>query len=166
MPGKKKKSRKVGLIGVRKDPDYKHKKSPSTTKSNKKPKGKPAGSRHNVESTAKETSAVLTNKDPRHGSKKPVQLVKTIQPQQIKKFATPAEELAAIEADDRLSGLLDKIDNKKPLTKEQQAYVEEKMARHQVLCNLMGIDDSEDKEDDSDDPFAKLDAIKLDDFEK
>ena len=163
-----KKSRKVGLIGVRKDPDFK----PSENRKNtdprpKKHKGKPAGSRHNIDEKATMGARRQENKDPRHGSKKPVQLIKAtatlVTPAQKKKYATPAEELAALEADQRLTSLLDKLDNDQALTREQQAYVDEKMARHRILCDLLGIVDEDDEEDESD-PFDDLDAINIDDF--
>ena len=86
-------------------------------------------------------------------------------PLQKKKYATPAEELAALEADQRLASLLDKLDEDKPLTKEQQAYVDEKMARHRILCDLLGIVDNDD-EDDEMDPFDDLNAIDINDFKK
>ena len=117
---KQRKSRKVGLIGVRKDPDYVHEKSSGRVK---KHKGKPPGSRHNVETTKSQTSGGAVSKDPRHGSKKPVQLVKSpVKPAQ-RKYATPAEELAALEADGRLSALLDKLDEGKTLTATFAAYL-------------------------------------------
>ncbi len=105
------------------------------------------------------------NKDPRHGSKKPIQLVKAVTPtpEQKKKYATPAQELAALEADQRLSDLLDKLDNDQSLSREQQAYVDEKMARHRILCDLLGIVEDDDEDDDID-PFADLDAININDF--
>ena len=157
---KKRKSRKVGLIGVRKDPDYVHEKSSGRVK---KHKGKPPGSRHNVETKKQQASSGSVSKDPRHGSKKPVQLVKsTVKPAQ-RKFATPAQELAVLEADDRLSSLLDMLDEGEALTQEQQKYVDEKMARHRILCDLMGISSDDDEDDDLDD-FDKLDAIKIDDY--
>jgi ribosome assembly protein YihI (activator of Der GTPase) len=162
-----KKSRKVGLIGVRKDPDFKPSENRKSDSSRpKKHKGKPAGSRHNVEQKKVSGQKSVVNKDPRHGSKKPIQLVKaavTPTPAQKKKYATPAQELAALEADQRLSDLLDKLDDDKPLTREQQAYVDEKMARHRILCDLLGIVE-EDDEDDEMDPFDDLDAINIDDF--
>ncbi|GGF64605.1 Der GTPase-activating protein YihI [Alteromonas lipolytica] len=161
---KSRKSRKVGLIGVRKDPDFVHSTSSGRVK---KHKGKAPGSRHNVEQKKADKTTVSVNKDPRHGSKKPVPLVKAAAATtniEKRKYATPAEELAAIEADDRLASLLDKLDAGKAISKEQQQYVETKMARHKILCELMGISD-EEKEDDIDD-FAALDALKLDDYEK
>jgi ribosome assembly protein YihI (activator of Der GTPase) len=93
-----------------------------------------------------------------------VQLVKSpVKPAQ-RKYATPAEELAALEADGRLSALLDKLDEGKTLTAEQQRYVDEKMARHRILCDLMGIRDDEDEDDDDLDDFDKLDSINIDDY--
>ncbi len=165
MPSNRKKSRKVGLIGVRKDPDFKQSRKPAN-QSKKTNKGRPAGSRNNLETTSKVSggSKSAQQKDPRHGSKKPIALVvsPTVSKVQQRKFATPAEELAAIEADSRLTALLEKLDNNKSLTREQQHYVETMMARHQSLCELMGID-PEDEEDEND-PFAQLDAVKIDDF--
>lgn len=162
---KKKKSRKVGIIGVRKDPDYKHTSSSGRLK--KKRKGKAPGSRHNVEEKRQEKSTSLANKDPRHGSKKPVQLVKAATTAKIekRKYATPAEELAAIEADSRLMSLLDRLDDNDTLSKEQQDYVDTKMARHKILCELLGIVDDEDDAEEKDE-FDALDAIKIDDYER
>jgi ribosome assembly protein YihI (activator of Der GTPase) len=166
MSGKKK-SRKVGLIGVRKDPDYKSKRKPADTtpKSVKNTKGRPAGSRHNVDAKGDTNTQQKQKKDPRIGSKKPVALIKTAEPIvtiKQRKFATPAEELAFIEADAKLIALLDKVDNGKALTKEQAEYVNTKTSRHQALCELMGIANEDD--DDEVDPLDNLDAFKLDDF--
>ena len=81
-----KKSRKVGLIGVRKDPDFKpseNRKSDSPRP--KKHKGKPAGNRHNVEQKKVTGKKSAENKDPHHGSKKPIQLVKSVTPTPVQK---------------------------------------------------------------------------------
>lgn len=164
----KKKSRKVGLIGVRKDPDHKPGSHRNSDPRPKKRKGKPAGSRHNVDENKSGVSQKQGPKDPRLGSKKPIQLVKAPEESpntvpQKRKYATPAQELAALEADQRLASLLDKLDEDKTLTKEQQAYVDEKMARHRILCDLLGIIEEEDEED-VDDPLDDLDAINISDF--
>jgi len=161
-----KKSRKIGLIGVRKDPDRKPgKKRNEAAPRPKKHKGKPAGTRHNVEHTGKKTERRQEKKDPRLGSKKPIPLIVTSKdtstPKKIK-YATPAEELAALEADQRLASLLDKLDDDQKLTKEQQAYVDEKMARHRILCDLLGIVDEDDEEDV--DPLEQLDPLDINDF--
>jgi len=169
MP-RKKKSRKVGLIGVRKDPNFKPSENSGPGRP-KKHKGKPAGSRNNVESSAdKRSGAKQTNSDPRHGSKKPVQLVKHSDKTPAatrRKYASPAEELAALEADDRLASLLEKLDNDEKLSREQQAYVNEKMERHRIVCDLLGIELDDVEEDEQEqDPLDSLDAISIDDFKR
>lgn len=165
MPSRSKKSRKVGQIGVRKDPDFKKKRKPDTTspaRSNKH-SGNKAGTRNAVESKAKQEKRNPANKDPRHGSKKPIELVKApVAKAAVKKYATPADELAALEADTRLAALLDKLDDDMAISKAEQAYVDEKMARHRIICDLLGITDSDDEEDD--DPMDRLDAISMDEF--
>ncbi len=162
MP-RNKKSRKVGLIGVRKDPD--HKPSEHRSERVRKPKkGKPAGNRHNVGSSSKGAGkGTVQNTDPRHGSKKPVPLIKDTSKERAtqshkRKQATPAEELAALEADAKLAALLDKLDEGKPLNREQQAYVNEKVARHGELCEILGIDLEDDSDDD--DPLETFDTIQ------
>ncbi len=159
----RKKSRKIGLIGVRKDPNKKPDRSKKEERI-KKPKGKPAGSRHNVEQTSSTSKASQGKKDPRLGSKKPVQLIKSAEPVakvKQRKFATPAQELAFIEADDKLSRLLDLLDDGKRISSEEQAYVSKMMERHKVLCDLMGIKDEEEEEVD---PLDSLESISWDEF--
>jgi ribosome assembly protein YihI (activator of Der GTPase) len=163
-----KKSRKVGRIGIRKDPDYQHTTGPIKKKARK---GHKPGSRHNVESDAgkKGSQGQGGNKDPRHGSKKPVPLgpvAKGVHAAERRKFATPAEELAFIEADARLALLLDKVDGQQPLSAEEQAYLDSKMTRHRLLCELMGIKPAEQTEsvDDADDLFSKLKPVDHRDF--
>lgn len=158
MP-RSKKTRKVGLIGVRKDPDRK----PRVTvpQGKKKGKGKPSGTRNAAEQPKTRSGGKKSMQDPRHGSKRPIQLIKT----ETRKYATPAEELAALEADNRLASLLDKLDQDVSISRTEQQYVDEKMERHRILCELLGID-ADDEEDDRNDPYADLDAISMDDFKK
>ena len=59
--------------------------------------------------------------------------------------------------------LLDKLDDGIAISKAEQAYVEEKMARHRIICDLLGITDSDDEEEDED-PMKHLDAISMDEF--
>lgn len=160
MPSRSKKTRKVGLIGVRKDPDRK----PRTAiqQSKKKGKGKPSGTRNTQEQQTGGGASRKLNTDPRHGSKKPIQLV----PSETRKFANPTDELAALEADAKLMQLLDKIDAEKPVSKAEQRYVDDKLERHRMLCELLGIEPEEDIEDDEEDPLDKLDAINMDEFKK
>lgn len=169
MPSRSKKSRKVGVIGVRKDPDFNNKrkksKAPATPPKAKRHKGNKAGTRNAVETKQGSSKSAKTAQDPRLGSKKPVALIKAPTKAEVKKYATPAEELAALEADVKLSALLDKLDDDKAISAEQQRYVDEKMARHRILCDLLGIVEDEDEDmDDEKDPFSDLDAISLDEF--
>jgi ribosome assembly protein YihI (activator of Der GTPase) len=157
MP-RQKKSRKPGPIGVRKDPDFAGRQKQQTKK--KPQKGNPSGSRQNVDTAKKRGQSSPKNTDPRHGSKK---LVPLVTQQQKKSYATPAEELAAIEADARLTALLDKAEKGEKLRIDQQQYVDEKLARHGVLCDLLGISREEEKT--IDDPYDSLDAISLSDFD-
>ncbi|WP_218353705.1 Der GTPase-activating protein YihI [Alteromonas lipotrueiana] len=160
MSSRSKKTRKVGQIGVRKDPDRKPR--VLVPQGKKKGKGKPSGTRNAQEQVAASSGQRNINNDPRHGSKKPVSLTKEAN---TPTYATPAEELAAIEADSKLMLLLDKADEGQTITKAEQRYMDEKMSRHRTLCELLGIDPDEDHEEDTD-PLANLDAIKMDDFKK
>ncbi|MCV2886553.1 Der GTPase-activating protein YihI [Aestuariibacter sp. AA17] len=160
-----KKTRKVGQIGVRKAPKEpgSQPRSPSGGKPKKKT-GNPSGSRH---STKQDTKAPIQNqkKDPRVGSKKPVPLVvKEVEKKVPKpKYFSPKQELAAIEADARLEALLDKIEDQAVLSVEEQQYVDQKMQRHRALCELLGIhddaDDNDDVDGDDDDPLARFESI-------
>ena len=164
----RKKTRKVGQIGVRKDPDFKLKrgnnKKTDTTQKSRKHSGNPSGSRNAVETKDVKGGTAKVKQDPRHGSKKPIQLIKApVTKAEVKRYGTPAEELAALEADTKLSALLDKLDDDQAISKAEQHYVDEKMARHRILCDLLGITDT-DEEDDDDDPLAHLDAYSMDEF--
>ena len=93
---RQKKSRKVGKIGVAKTPSNVRK---PTEKRVKKHLGKPAGSRNN-EALTDNQGPKKVNKDPRHGSKKPVSLIVETKEQKSAskkiKYFSPTQELAAI----------------------------------------------------------------------
>ncbi|MGS2720949.1 Der GTPase-activating protein YihI [Paraglaciecola aestuariivivens] len=169
MP-RQKKSRKVGKIGVVKSSSNKRK---PTEKRVKKPLGKPAGSRNSEALTTAKTDTQKVNKDPRHGSKKPVDLIKadTVDKKTNKapkQYFSPKQELAAIEKDQRLAQLLDMLDIGKTVSRDEQKYVEQKLARHKELCDLLGISDdpeeSSESKAQSDDLFSELDALDINDF--
>lgn len=165
-----KKSRKGGPIGVAKvsnENTSKTKKSPPPPRSKKK-KGNTPGSRHSESDKKNNLVHSKVAQDKRIGSKKPIQLVvDTQKPNSTiskRKYATPAQELAALEANARFNELLDQLDEGSPLSVENQQWLDAQLARHKVLCDLLGIkEDVEDEQED--DPFAQLDAIRLDDFE-
>ncbi|WP_339724061.1 Der GTPase-activating protein YihI [uncultured Paraglaciecola sp.] len=165
---RQKKSRKVGKIGVSKTPSNVRK---PNEKRVKKHLGKPAGSRNN-EAITENQGPKKVNKDPRHGSKKPVSLIvesktQKSEPKKVKYFS-PTQELAAIEQDTRLAALLDKIDLGKKISREDQQFVDKTLARHKVLCDLLGLnDEAEEPKESSDelnDLYSKFEAIDINDF--
>lgn len=166
-----KKSRKVGKIGTTKTPSNARK---PTEKRDKKHLGKPAGSRNNEALTVRQNTKKI-NKDPRHGSKKLVSLIQETDGQKSVtktiKFFSPTQELTAIEQDPRLASLLDKIDLGKKIIREDQYYVDQTLARHKILCNLLGLTDRPDKSGESDesdvqqtDLYSQFEAINISDF--
>ena len=165
---RQKKSRKVGKIGITKTPSNVRK---PTEKRVKKHLGKPAGTRNNEALTVKQDPKKL-NKDPRHGSKKPVSLFVETKEQKSAakkvKFFSPPQELEAIEQDTRLAALLDKIDLGKKITREDQHYVDQTLARHKVLCDMLGLKDEPEKPKESSeqqtDLYSQFEAINIDDF--
>lgn len=171
----KKKSRKVGQIGIPKVNTPRTKPRVATTPTKAKPKaGRKPGSRQNIQQSSSDT-VKKQNQDPRLGSKTPINLDKykagvpkqeTVKKEKIK-YHSPKQELEAIESNKKLEMLLEKQESGS-LTEDETKYVEKLTARYAELCDLMGID-PDDYADDTeiqseDDPFSKLDAIKLDDF--
>jgi ribosome assembly protein YihI (activator of Der GTPase) len=174
-----KKSRKAGPIGIANSTDKfgSHKTKSKTPSAVKKDNGRPAGSRNSAPTTNKKVINA-PKKDPRIGSTKKIDLTankqKVIQPK-VKRYSTPAQELAALEIDERLAILIDKYDDDQRLTKEEMQYMEDKMARHQVLCDLLGIKDDDDESEDDykpaqkeiiadDDPLKTFESININDF--
>lgn len=164
---RQKKSRKVGKIGIAKTPTNIRK---PKEKRVKKPLGKPTGSRYNDALVEAPTANNKVNQDPRHGSKKPVSLVveKKKEVKKVKYFS-PKQELAAIEKDQRLSTLLDKIDIGKTISKEDQAFVDRTLTRHKELCDMLGVTEEPeqthaDTSIQQSDLYSEFDAIDINDF--
>lgn len=145
----------------------------------KKVKGAKAGSRNSQllkESPA--TEQAKTPKDKRLGSKKPISLTPVVEkpvvdeplkpvlaPQAILAKTrpvelTPEQELAAIESDERLVNLIERHERGELLTGKDAKYFNSKVARHQQLCELLGIDD----EDEEEYPESELDSYMSDDL--
>lgn len=160
---RQKKTRKTGPIAARKLPKDEWKKK--VVESNKKPvkyKGLPPGSRFNEKLNAphagQQTGATLN--DPRHGSKKPIALIMPGKSNKQKAGKlnvvdlTPAEELALLENDERLQDFLDALDDGETLHAEDQAWVDQQLARFQQLAEILGLDlDDEDEEDEGGAPL-------------
>ncbi|MGL5949415.1 MAG: Der GTPase-activating protein YihI [Aeromonas sp.] len=121
-------------------------------------KGLKAGSRQQVAS-AGQPGRQKVAKDPRIGSRKPIALLPeqattprpnaAVVEKKIKPL-TAAQELAAIENDERLNDLLDRLDNGETLSATEQSWVDERVDRYQVLMDELGIVDNDDDEDDAD----------------
>lgn len=173
---KGKKSRKIGLIGVRKSPDFKR---VEKEKRNKKVLGKPAGNRNNQPLASDGSAKTKINNDPRLGSKKPVDLyAQATSLEKVKpkiKFITPEQELANIENDEKLSLLINKLDSGQDVDRASQSYIDEKWKRHKQLCKMLGINDDSvdndksngDEESNEDDllaTFERINVNKLNDY--
>lgn len=173
---RKKKSRKIGQIGVRKTPDFKR---VEKDKRIKKSLGKPAGNRNSLVDPAKDSNKIKANRDPRLGSKKPVDLyasaeeITRIKAKPVIRHFSPESELAQIESDEKLAQLINELDAGKILEKSEQAYVNVNLTRHKELCKILGIDEDESDveratlpldEDDLYDMFEKIDVNKLNNF--
>ncbi|MDU0353364.1 Der GTPase-activating protein YihI [Paraglaciecola aquimarina] len=167
MP-RKKKSRKVGQIGIPKSSTNTRKAKP-VEKRVKKHLGKPAGSRNSEAKLVKATGEANSPKDPRHGSKKPIDLfaadTKTVVSEPKVKHFSPAQELDAIENNQQLSDLLNKIELGKKVSKEEQHFVDKNLARHKVLCELLGLNEEpEESTEFEENPIDSYEAINIDDY--
>jgi ribosome assembly protein YihI (activator of Der GTPase) len=120
-----------------------------------KRKGLKAGSRQQAEQASNKNGKQA--KDPRIGSRKLVALIveeksgKPVAPKPVKEkklVMTPEQELAAIENDDRLNDLLDRLDAGETLEAAEQTWVDQRVDRYQELMDELGIIDNDDDEDD------------------
>lgn len=159
-----KKSRTTGPIGSRHKPAAEARQTrerPVETK--KKGAGLKSGSR-NAPVQEKPQHSGQTNKDPRHGSKKPIALHGNESEQQLLqqmadfkpkaqlakvKIAplAPEQELAALEQDEKLLALVERVENGEILTGKDAKYFNSKTARHAELLTLLGLDDTEDSDE-------------------
>lgn len=153
---RQKKSRKPAAFGPSKPPRLK--KSEGQTRHSKKPKGLNTGSRYNPPITSSHQQPSQQTQDPRHGSKKPIELdpqscslsdhhmpyqpqvkLAKVKPEPL----SPEDELTQIENDPQLMALLDRADNGEILNKKEAKYFNAKMTRHQALLNILGLDYTE-----------------------
>jgi hypothetical protein len=160
-----KKSRKIGQIGAPKESWAPKKRKESQAGKPKSHKGNPSGTRNSELTTSGPQNGQRQSTDPRIGSKKPIPLVvetKADKPKPAKpKYFSPAEELQAIEDDSRLDTLLDQLDQDKKINRDDKAYMDSTLARHKVLCELLGVGDAEQKDPDQDDPFERFESIDI-----
>jgi ribosome assembly protein YihI (activator of Der GTPase) len=147
----------------------------------KKTKGAKPGSRNAPDLLSPEDNKSTTGvKDKRVGSKKAVPLIAPVaQPKvemkrnlqpivELKKASlpelTPEQELEALENDERLLKLVERHESGEMLTGKDAKYFNSRIARHQKLCELLGIEDDDDEfEDDFED---NLESEANTDFDK
>jgi ribosome assembly protein YihI (activator of Der GTPase) len=191
-----KKSRKQGTGSIGAVKDDKKKVAVPVDRKPKKKNGKESGNRQKEAFDAgKGDRAITEQKDPRIGSKKPIDLggpVKaSVQPFKAKSKAkvdsspiaairvveadtSLEQELYAIEDDTRLQNILAQQEEESELSNEDVDYFNEKMERHQQLRDLLGLDDEDDEEElpvtsktknSEDDLWDKFDNSDLSEFE-
>jgi len=189
-----KKSRKQGVGSIGAVKDDKKKALVLVDRKPKKKSGKQAGNRQKEAfDSGKESHTKAEKKDPRIGSKKPIDLgVPTKTPEQPFKAKKKAkvdsspiaairvveadtaleDELLAIEEDSRLQNILAQQEEDISLNNEDVDYFNEKMERHQQLRELLGLDDREDESPENsgktkseDDLWDKFDNSDLSEFE-
>lgn len=186
-----KKSRKPGSAPTAK-PKLSKVELANVEKRVRKKTGKKPGNRQQEANLLKDSDQNANqNKDPRIGSKKPIDLggaVKTVQPKPKKKIQakqepiaairrvdnevseitavelTLAQELAKIEVDERLQVILEKQEDEIELTQEEVDYFNDLMERHQEISAQ--LDDEEDNTSKAsatseDDLWDKLDNSSL-----
>lgn len=158
--------------GSSKRPDQKKNKPTFTAqdardlKKKAKRKGLEAGARNSTEAKPQSGKNTKTEKDQRVGSRKPIALVvektakpvakpKPVEAKPEKKEATPEQQMAKwereldkLENDDRLNALLDKLELEQTISEEDQTWLDKKLARHQELLKLLGLNEGADSNED------------------
>ena len=149
-----------------------------------KRKGLKPGSRQGAEQSGAGSKNSSVAKDPRIGSRKPVALVveaksKPAKPVVAKPEKTPEQlaeqqerlqrlkleqELAALENNERLNTLLDRLDEDLAISADDEAWLDKMLERHQELLSELGIED-EDDEDEPSSPDDLLQRFIEDDFD-
>ena len=170
---RKKKSRKIPSNGpVRLSQDKLKEMRALKEQRVKKTKGAKPGSRNSVDALQPETAKNnQQNKDKRVGSKKPIPLVaaapepvielkRNLKPQvELKKVVqpeiSPEQELEALENDERLLKLVELHESGQMLTGKDAKYFNSRIARHQELCELLGIEDEDAADDFDDEEFSE-----------
>ncbi len=193
-----KKSRKPGGAPTAK-PKLSKQELEKVDKRTRKTTGKVAGNRQKEAAPLQnERNQSKVNKDPRLGNKTPIALGKIVtkadKPKQAKpkvaeSFAevrfveepveaitpalSPEEELEAIEQDQTLLAILAKQEDDIELSEQEVNYYNDKIGRHEELSHELGIDNSEDDEEDNtpstvseDDLWNKLDGHDFSEFKE
>ncbi|MCG9575206.1 GTPase-activating protein [Vibrio tubiashii] len=117
-------------------------------KKDKKRKGLKTGGRNSEAKDQKQQTAAQ-KRDPRLGSKKKIPLVVEAakKPTKAERRINAEKELEMLESDAQLNVLLDRLDNGDSLGAGLQKYVDEKLARIEVLMKQLGIYEEEPEEE-------------------
>jgi ribosome assembly protein YihI (activator of Der GTPase) len=169
----RKKNRKGGLIGVRKDPDFKAKRV-AVPDRKKIGKGKSAGSRQQSLEKDSSNAVLKQEKDPRIGSKAPVPLgvtttapAKPAKPKAKAPVLSPEQELAKLEADTRVEALIDILDEGGKISAQEQQWLDQQLARHAELLRELGLSEETEEDEDLDDDeqlWRSLNSSSLDQY--
>jgi len=116
-------------------------------KKDKKRKGLKTGGRNSEAKTQKQQTA-SQKRDPRLGSKKKIPLVVEAvkKPSKAERRISAEKELEMLENDAQLNVLLDRLDNGDSLGAGLQKYVDEKLARIEILMKQLGIYEEPEEE--------------------
>ncbi|MFJ3459292.1 Der GTPase-activating protein YihI [Scandinavium goeteborgense] len=135
-------------------------------KRTKKHRGHAAGSRASGGEASTGGKKQGQQKDPRIGSKTPIQLgaverpvTRQQKPKSEKPMLSPQAELDLLENDERLDALLERLEKGEALSAEEQTWVDAKLDRIDALMQELGLsyDDDEDEEEDE----GKEDMMRL-----
>jgi len=127
--------------------------------------GHAPGSRTSGKAQSQGLQGTNKDKDPRIGSKTPVQLgvenVPVTRPAKVKASIpaalTPEAELMLLENDERLDGLLERLEEGEALSKPDQDWVNATLDRIDTLMDQLGITyEDEDEEEKTDDLMRLL----------
>ena len=122
-------------------------------KRQKKHSGHAPGSRASGGAADAKNARSGQQKDPRIGSKTPIPLGVTEAPvtRQQKPMLSPQAELDMLENDERLDGLLERLEEGETLSKADQEWVDAKLDRIDELMQQLGLswDDEEDEEEEN-----------------
>lgn len=178
---RQKKSRKVAEIRV-KSKDTRSEK-PTQDRRKKAPKGQKSGTRNSlVENVDVQVTSSGIKKDPKHGSKKPIPLIKTTDQTKVEKeivhstskpsaklnkakvdVIPPDVELTDIESDETLIALVERVEDGELLTGKEAKYFNKMMDRHAELLKILGVEDEDETEDEVD-PIEGLKSNQWDDL--
>ncbi|TRX54910.1 Der GTPase-activating protein YihI [Thalassomonas sp. M1454] len=181
---RKKKSRKPGWINLPKaDKTTVEERTPRARKST----GNKAGTRQQVANKPRVVVENTQPKDPRIGSKKPIDLgiaTKPVkkekkQPKDSRPLVAPIkvaddtelfeQELLAIENNTELQLLAERQEDGEVLSAEEQAMLTASLERYQELISKLGLEDEEEivqESDDEDELWSHLDKDDFSDFKE